>query len=78
MSKAKKIIIYGLMAFLGVLIFTLEVFVFQKPDGVIGLLIAILTSFSAVFGIIGLCTISAKFRQAFLNFLDIIGWLPFD
>jgi len=78
MSKTKKIIIYGLMAFLGVLIFTLEVFVFQKPDGVIGLLIAISTSLSAIFGIIGLCTLSAKFRNAFVNFLDIIGWIPFD
>ena len=79
MSKTKKIIVYGLMAFWGTLLFFLEVFVFQWPDNA-WLAVPILTvlALCAIFGIIGLCSLSRNFRELFLGFLEMLGWVPFD
>ena len=76
MSKTKKIIIFGLMAFLGILLFLLEVFVFQWPNNVLGFIIASVLALSAIFGILGLCSLSAKFRDSLLVFLEFLGWIP--
>ena len=45
----KKVILYSLMLIIGLTAFILEIFVFQKPDGFLGLLICIV-SLILIFG----------------------------
>ena len=76
MSNTKKLWIYGSILVIGLLVFILEIFVFQKPNGIPGLLIC-LTSLAMIFGsIIKLCKLSQKFQDSFLAALDIFSWLP--
>jgi hypothetical protein len=76
MSRNKKLILYGTILLVGLLVFILEIFVFQKPDGILGLVICI-ASILMIFGsIIKLCILSPKFEDSFLTVLDIFFWLP--
>lgn len=76
MSRNKKLILYGTILLVGVLVFILEIFVFQKPDGILGLLICIASVLMILGSIIKLCIMSPKFENSFLTVLDIFFWLP--
>ncbi len=76
MSKKHKLILYGLILLVGLLIFALEIFIFQKPDGILGLIICITSIFMILGSIIKLCILSPKFEDSFLTVLDILFWLP--
>ncbi len=76
MSRQKKLILYGAIFILGLLMFVLEIFVFQKPDGIIGLIICIASVLMILGSVIKLCMLSAKFEDSFLAMLDIFFWLP--
>lgn len=75
-NKQNKIIIYSILLTLGLTIFILEIFVYQKPDGIVGLIICILSIYLILGSIIKLCKLSSKFENTFLSLLDIIFWLP--
>ncbi len=65
MSKRNKLILYSIFLVIGLAVFILEVFVFQKPDGIVGLMICI-TSILLIFGsIVKLCRLSQKFEDGF-------------
>lgn len=76
MTKKGKLILYGIVLLLGLLSFILQVFVYQKPDGVLGLVICIINFEMILVGIIKLCKLSQKFKNSFLVALDIFTWLP--
>lgn len=76
MNRNKKLILYGAMLLVGLLVFILEIFVFQKPDGILGLLICIASVLMVLGSIIKLCIMSPKFENSFLTALDIFFWLP--
>lgn len=76
MTKKGKLILYGIVLLLGLLSFILQVFVYQKPDGVLGLVICIINVEMILVGIIKLCKLSQKFKNSFLVALDIFTWLP--
>ena len=76
MSRKKKLVLYGTVLILGLLIFILEIFVFQKPDGVLGLLICIVSILMIFGGVVKLCLLSRRFENSFLAMLDILFWLP--
>lgn len=76
MSRTKKLILYGAILLVGLAVFVLEIFIFQKPDGVLGLAICILSLLMIFGGIIKLCKLSPKFEDTFLSALDILFWLP--
>ena len=76
MSRNKKLILYGAMLLVGLLVFILEIFVFQKPDGIIGLIICIASILMILGSSIKLCIMSPKFENSFLTALDIFFWLP--
>ncbi len=76
MSKNKKLILYGAILIVGLLVFILELFVFQKPDGILGLIICIASILMILGSIIKLCILSPKFENSFLTALDILFWLP--
>lgn len=76
MSKRNKLILYSIFLVIGLAVFILEVFVFQKPDGIVGLMICI-TSILLIFGsIVKLCKLSQKFEDGFWKTIDILFWLP--
>lgn len=76
MSRNKKLILYGAILLAGLLVFILEIFVFQKPDGILGLIICIASILMVLGSIIKLCILSPKFEESFLTALDIFFWLP--
>ncbi len=76
MSRNKKLILYGAILIVGLLVFILEIFVFQKPDGILGLIICIASILMILGSIIKLCILSSKFENSFLTALDILFWLP--
>jgi len=67
MTKRKKMVLYGALLVVGILVFVLEIFVFQKPDGILGLAICI-ASILTVLGSLGkLCKMSPKFENSFFG-----------
>lgn len=76
MDRSKKLLLYTAMLLVGLAAFVLEIFVFQKPDGVLGLIICITSIFMILGSIVKLCRLSPKFEDGFLKALDIFFWLP--
>lgn len=76
MSKKQKLILHGTTLLVGLCVFVLEIFVFQKPDGILGLIICISSVLMIFSSIIKLCILSPKFENTFFSALDIFFWLP--
>ena len=76
MSRKKKLILYGAMLAAGLLVFILEIFVFQKPDGFLGLVICIASILTILGSIVKLCRLSPRFEDSFWSMLDLFFWLP--
>lgn len=76
MNRNQKLMLYGAILLLGLLVFILEILVFQKPDGILGLIICIASILMMLGSIIKLCILSPKFEGSFLAVLDIFFWLP--
>lgn len=76
MSTRKKLFLYAAMLLTGLASFIFEVFVFQKPDGVLGLIICIVSIFMIFGGIVKLCRLSPRFEDSFLKMLDVFFFLP--
>lgn len=76
MTKRSKLVLYTALLLIGIAVFTLEVFVFQKPDGILGLIICIVSVLLTFGSIVKLCRLSPKFEDGFLKALDILFWLP--
>ena len=76
MTKRNKLILYSILLLVGIISFVLELFIFQKPDGTLGLIICILSIYLILGSIIKLCKLSPKFENTFLSILDILFWLP--
>ncbi len=76
MSRTKKLILYGILLALSLAVFILEIFVFQWPDGIAGLVICLLCIYSAIGSLIKLIKLSERFKEAALNILDLLFFLP--
>lgn len=76
MKRENRLILYSLLLILGLAIFICEIFVFQKPDGIAGLMICIVSVYLIFGSIVKLCTLSEKFAKALPSFLDLLFWLP--
>ena len=76
MSKRNKLLLYGVLLLIGLTVFILEVFVLQKPDGILGFMICLASVLLTFGSIIKLCRLSPKFEDSFLKTLDILFWLP--
>lgn len=70
MSEQKKIILYGVSVGLGLLTFILQIFVFGKPDGLLGCIICCCSVVAVVVGTIRLCLLSSTFRGFTLDLLE--------
>jgi len=76
MDRSKKLLLYTVMLLIGLAAFVLEIFVFQKPDGILGLIICITSILMIIGSIVKLCRLSPKFEDSFIKVLDIFFWLP--
>ncbi len=76
MKRNKKLILYGSLLILGLLVFILELFIFQKPDGVVGLIICIGSIYLILGSTVKLCKLSKSFANALPDLLDLLFWLP--
>ncbi len=72
----KKLFFYGIMLLVGLTSFIFEIFIFQKPDGPLGLVICIFSIILIFGGAVKLCKLSSRFENSFLSLLDIFFWLP--
>lgn len=76
MSKTNKIILYSVLLLIGLLTFILEIFIFQKPDGLLGLIICISSIYITLGSIIKLCKLSDRLKNTILQSIDILFFLP--
>lgn len=76
MERKNKIILYSILCILGLAIFISEIFIFQKPDGILGLLICLTSIYLILGSLIKLCKLSKTFAQILPDLLDILFWLP--
>lgn len=76
MSKEKKLLLYGSLLATALIVFVLEIFVFQKPDGFLGLAICCTSVLTILGSTVKLCKLSPKFENTFISMLDILFWLP--
>ena len=76
MDRNKKAFLYGTLLLIGLAVFVLEIFVFQKLDGFLGLMICIVSLLMILGSLIKLCRLSPKFEDSFLKFLDLLWGLP--
>ncbi len=76
MSKKNKINLYITLLILGLLVFVSEVFIFQKPDGIAGLIICLISIYLILGSVIKLCKLSETFTDMFFGFIDLLFWLP--
>lgn len=76
MKRKNKIILYSVLLFFSLTVFITEVFIIQKPDGILGLSICLISIYLIVGSLIKLCKLSKKFSNAFLDLLDLLFFLP--
>ncbi len=76
MDRKKKLILYGTLLIVGLIVFILEIFVFQAPDGALGLIICIVSIYMILGSIIKLCKLSDRFAEGLLGALDLLFFLP--
>lgn len=76
MTKKRKLIIYGFLLFVGLLSFILQIFVYQKPNDILGFVICVISVLMILVSILKLCILSSKFQNSFLVVLDVFTWLP--
>ena len=74
MKRKNKLILYVLLLISGLLVFVPGI-IFQKPDGIVGLIICIFSIFLIIGSIVKLCMLSEKFANALSSLLDWLFWL---
>lgn len=76
MSQKNKTILYTILLLLGLSTFILQIFVFEYPDGILGLIVCIISIYLVLGSIMKLCKLSKKFKNVLKNTVDILFWLP--
>lgn len=72
MSESRLKIFYGILLIIGLLGFILHIFVFESPDGNLGLTLCLIEVTFIISSTIRLCQLSKDFKKSFLDFLKII------
>lgn len=75
MKKQTKIILCILLLVIGLLSFTLQLFVFEAPDGIVGFLLCLISIYLIVGSIIKLCQLSAKIKNSIFDILDLLFFI---
>ena len=72
MSERKLKTIYGILLIIGLLSFVLHIFVFESPDGNLGLTLCLIEVVTITCSTTRLCQLSKDFRESFVKFLKLI------
>lgn len=72
MKKFNSKTVYGLLLVASLLGFILHIFVFEKPDGNIGLFLCMIETGLMTGSIVKLCQLSKEFRDGFKKFINVI------
>lgn len=75
MKKQTKIILCILLLVIGLLSFTLQLFVFEAPDGIVGFLLCLISIYLIIGSIIKLCQLSAKIKNLIFDILDLLFFI---
>ena len=75
MKKRNQIILCILLLIIGILIFTLQLFVFEAPDGVLGFILCLFSIYLIIGSVIKLCKLSEKFKNTLLDILDLLFFI---
>lgn len=75
MKKRNQVILCSILLGLGLLIFILQLFVFEAPNGILGFIICLSSIYLIMGSIIKLCKLSKRFKNNFLDFLDLLFFI---
>ena len=75
MKRETKIILCIVLLIIGLLIFNLQVFVFEAPDGVLGFILCLFSVYLIIGSIIKLSKLSKKFKNTLLDTLDLLFFI---
>lgn len=75
MKKQTKIILCIFLLVIGLLSFTLQIFVFEAPDGTGGFLLCLISIYLITGSIIKLCKLSDKIKNSIFDILDLLFFI---
>lgn len=75
MEKQTKIKLCIILLIIGLLSFTLQLFVFEAPNGVVGFLLCLTSIYLIMGSIIKLCQLSTKIRNSIFDILDLLFFI---
>lgn len=75
MKKKTKINLCIALLIIGLLSFTLQIFVFEAPDGIIGLLLCLISIYLILGSAIKLCQLSANIKNTIFDILDLLFFI---
>lgn len=75
MKKQTKINLCIILLVIGLLSFTLQLFVFEAPDGIIGFLLCLTSIYLIIGSIIKLCQLSTNIKNSIFDLLDLLFFI---
>lgn len=75
MNKRGKIGLCIILFALGLTMFTLQLFVFVSPDGLLGFLLCLTSIYLMIGSIIKLCELSTNIKNGILDVLDLLFFI---
>lgn len=75
MKKQTKIYLCLVLLLIGLLSFTLQLFVFEAPDGIVGFLLCLISIYLIMGSIIKLCQLSTKMKNTIFDILDLLFFI---
>lgn len=75
MKRKNQIILCSALLVMGLLIFILQLFVFEYPDGFLGFIVCLISIYLILGSILRLCKISKTFKSYLLDFLDLLFFI---
>lgn len=74
MNVKKRIVFHSAISILSITILTLQLFVFEAPDGTLGFLLCLGCVWAFLFGIINLYRTSDRFKRIITALIDALFW----
>lgn len=75
MKKQTKITICIILLTIGILSFTLQLFVFEAPDGILGFLLCLTSIYLILGSLIKMCQLSSRLKNTIFDILDLLFFI---
>lgn len=73
MSKKTKIILYGILLSICLTVFILQIFIFESPDGNLGLLLCMTCTGCITYSTVRLYQLSKSFQSCLKTVIDVMS-----